>query len=323
MRFKINRTRLRNSVLFGAPLALSIQCDSPDDEPTTVNELVVEIDPGAPFTEALNACLADRDACVALCDQILVEYGYTGAPGEVPILECNVTKQPMSVEVEIVYEGYPVAVGCGVVTVNPSTQPTSIGSHYAALAELEASSVYAFVGLARDLRRHGAPAGLVEAALRAAQDEARHAHLAAVLARAWSGTPRPVQRGVQPDRDLPALCVDNAVDGCVHETFGAAIAAHQAAHATDPFIRSIMASIAGDEQRHAALAAAIDRWARPRLSDSHRRALEAAARDAAYRLATSQKDAPGAVAELAGFPSATQARALARRLERRRRARWI
>ena len=313
---------MRNGVLFGAPLALSIQCDSPDEDPTTVNELVVEIDPGAPFTEALNACLADRDACVALCDQILVEHGYTSAAGEVPILECNVTKRPASVEVEIVYEGYPVAVGCGVVTVNPSTQPTSIGSHYAALAELEASSVYAFVGLARDLRRHGAPPRLVEAALRAAQDEARHAHLAVVLARAWGGTPRPAPRDLQPDRDLPALCVDNAVDGCIRETFGAAIAAHQAENARDPFIRSIMTSIARDEQRHAALAAAIDRWARPRLSAPQRRALEALARREARRLAASQRDAPGAVVKLAGFPTTTVARALARGLEQERRARW-
>ena len=319
MKFRLTRSSLRRGLLVGAPVALSIQCDAPQDETTNLNELVVHIEPGQ-FTEALNACLADDDACLELCDQILVEHGYTSHPGEAEIFVCNVTKQPSTVEVEISYSPYPVSVGCGVVMVDPVSEPTSIGAHYAALAELEEASVYSFIRLARDLQRHGAPAELVLDAVEAAHDEARHVAHATTLARAWGGTPPPRRRGEVGQRDLFTLAMENAVDGGVHETFGAAIAAHQAREARDPFIQSTMASIARDEARHAALARVVDRWARPRLLPDQRQAIEEAARAAAHQLAPDQRDAPATVAELAGFPSADQARALARELEARRRA---
>ena len=47
---------------------------------------------------------------------------------------------------------------------------------------------------------------------------------------------------------------ENAEEGCVRETFGALLAAHQAAYACDPEVREVMTRIAGDELRHAALA---------------------------------------------------------------------
>jgi hypothetical protein len=314
------RSGLHNGLLLAAPLTLATQCDSREHE-TGVTELTVEIEP-AEFVQELNECLMDQEACVALCDRILVEQGYTEYPGEAEIHRCTVTKKAASVEVSISYSPYPMAVGCGVVTVEPASTPTSIGSHYAALAELEGASVYAFARLARDLRRHDASSRLVHAAVRAVGDEARHTRMASMLAYAWGATPRPPRSHSHTDRDLFALCLDNAVDGCVHETFGASIAAHQARTAKDPFIRSIMESIARDERRHAALAEAIDRWARPRLRHDQREAVEMAARDAAHVLASSQKDAPHEVSELAGFPSAVEAQALVEALEAVRRARW-
>jgi len=309
----------RNGIMIAAPIAASVQCQAHDAEPAAT-ELRVIIDPSR-FAEELNDCLADEEACLALCEQVLVDQGAINSPGDAWIYECSVTKTPAGVEVEMSYD-YPISVGCGVVTVSPESTRTSIGSHFAALSELEAASVYAFARLARDLRRHGAPRDLVLAAVRAADDEVRHTGQATALAHVWGGTPRQPRHGSGPARDLFALCRDNAVDGCVHETFGAAIANRQAQTAHDPYIRSVMLSIARDETRHAGLAEDIDTWLRPQLGQRERQAVESAARRAAEELAVSQKDAPARVSELAGFPSANEAQALARALEAKRRSRY-
>ncbi len=314
------RSGLHKGLLLAGPLALSVHCDSGPREPG-VTELTVNIEPTGTFVRELNECLVDQDACIALCDRILVEQGYVEHPGDAEIYRCSVSKKASFVEVRMSYSDYPVSVGCGVVMVQPGSTPTSIGSHYAASAQLEGASVYAFARLARDLRRHEAPSQLVLAAVRAAADEVRHTRLTSRLAHAWGARPRPPGRDIHPNRDLFTLCLDNAVDGCVHETFGAAIAAHQARTAQDRFIRSTMESIARDEVRHARLAAAIDRWARPRLGQAQREAVETAARHASHVLAVSQTSAPNDVSELAGFPSATDAQAFAADLEAARRVR--
>jgi hypothetical protein len=222
-------------------------------------------------------------------------------------------------EVRIRYSDYIESVGCSVIMVRPGDNP--MGAHFAALAQLEAESVYAFAQLARDLQRHDAPFHLVHAATKAAQDELRHTYLSSRLAGLWGARALAPRRGRHTDRDLFALCLDNAVEGCVYETFGAAVATHQAETAQDPFVRSTMETIARDERRHAALADVVDRWARRCLSPSQRDVVEAAAVDAARGLAASQHEAPECVSTLAGFPLAPRARAMASELEAARRAR--
>ena len=54
-----------------------------------------------------------------------------------------------------------------------------------------------------------------------------------------------------PTRALGVVAIENAVEGCVRETFGALIASWQAEHARDPGIKRLMRSIARDETRHA------------------------------------------------------------------------
>ena len=314
------RSGLHKGLLLAGPLALSVHCDAGGRE-AGVTELTINLELASTFVRELDACLVDQAACVALCERILVEQGYVDHPGAAEIYQCSVTKRDSLVEVRMSYGDYPVSVGCGVVMVQPRSTRTSIGSHYAALAQLEAASVYAFARLARDLRRHDAPVPLVRAAMKAAADEVRHTRLTTMLAYAWGARPRPPRRDLQPSRDLFTLGLDNAVDGCVHETFGAAIAAHQARTAQDSSIRSTMVSIARDEARHAALAEAIDRWVRPRLGQAQREAVETAARQASHELAVSQTSAPEDVSDLAGFPSAADAQALATALEAARRVR--
>src|SRR5207253_8687625 len=77
-----------------------------------------------------------------------------------------------------------------------------------------------------------------------------------------------------PVRTLVELASENAVEGCVRETYGAAVAAWQGQWAGHASVRRVMRSIAIDEAEHAALGWAVDAWARSRLSRAGRAALD-------------------------------------------------
>jgi hypothetical protein len=76
------------------------------------------------------------------------------------------------------------------------------------------------------------------------------------------------------------VALENAVEGCVRETYGAVVGHHQAQRAQDPVVRAAMAQVAEDETRHAALSWAVAEWALPRLSEAQRMAIRAAQRGA-------------------------------------------
>jgi hypothetical protein len=105
-----------------------------------------------------------------------------------------------------------------------------------------------------ELRALGAPRALVRAASRAIADERRHARVVAGIARRFGGRPSRVRAPRPRPRSVEAIAIENAVEGCVNETFGAVIATWQARHAIDPGIRSAYERIAIDETRHAQLA---------------------------------------------------------------------
>ena len=83
-------------------------------------------------------------------------------------------------------------------------------------------------------------------------------------------------------RSLEAMARENAVEGCVRETFGALLLRWQAAHAQDASVRRTFVRISADEARHAALSWAVARWLEPRL-DAAGRARVSAARARALR----------------------------------------
>ena len=148
----------------------------------------------------------------------------------------------------------------------------------------EAGSVHAFDALHSELVDHGAPASLLRRVRRAAAEERRHALAVDRLVRARGGRWRRPRLHPMPTRDLRALAIENAVEGCVRETWAALSAAHQAAHARDPAIRTAMLTIAADERRHAELAWAIDAWLLARLGATDRRAVGLARSAAACSL---------------------------------------
>jgi hypothetical protein len=193
---------------------------------------------------------------------------------------------------------------------------SALGAYFARASYLEAASVFAFERLARELGAHGAPDDLVHGARRSEVDEVRHARMTARIARRHGGeVPRArVRRGA--NRSLASVALENAVEGCVRETFGAMVATWQAAHARDADVKRCMERIAADETRHAALAWAVAEWADTAL-DARARACVARAREAAVRGLERELDLlpAGDVARRAGLPTRSQARAIMRHLE--------
>jgi hypothetical protein len=196
----------------------------------------------------------------------------------------------------------------------PPPGATSTGSLLAVMAQLEAASVHAFVHLARELRAHGAPDDLRSRALRASRDEVRHARVMTELARGRgveAAKVRAKRRGV---RSLERIAVENAVEGCVRETFGAALAMMQARTARDAGVRAAMARIARDEAQHAVLAWDIARWLDTQLTpEAQARVRRARSRAADAMVEASSGADEDAMRDL-GLPEAEHAQALARRL---------
>ena len=158
----------------------------------------------------------------------------------------------------------------------PTAGRSSVGAELALMAELEAASVPAFERLARELAAHGAPALLVERANTAARDEVRHARAMGQLAvqhGATVGTPSHAELTV---RELLPLAIENAIEGCVREAYGALVASYQAERAA-PALRGTFQRLAKDERAHAALAEDVDCWLAEHL-DEHGRAHVANAR---------------------------------------------
>jgi hypothetical protein len=185
----------------------------------------------------------------------------------------------------------------------------SLGEYFATCAYFEAMSVHAFERLATELAAHGAPARLVQAARRARRDEIRHAQTTGEIARRFGVEPsRPARRDL-PVRSLFDMALENAVEGCVRETYGAAFALVRAARAQDPQVRAAMQSIGHDECRHAQLGWGIAAWASTRLDRGQREAVRRAMQLAVRELMAEGGDrlAPECRA-LGGLPSEAEHR---------------
>lgn len=188
-----------------------------------------------------------------------------------------------------------------------------VGALFATATQLEAASVDAFAILAAELRAHGAPPCLIAGAERARKDEVRHARMTAALARRFSACAVPPIVTRREVRSLLQIALENAVEGCVREAYGAFLASWQAAAATDEFVRKVMRRIAPDEVRHAELAFAVEDWILPQLSAAEQR-LVAEARARAARELLGELAAPPAVALqlTAGLPPPAVAQSFVR-----------
>lgn len=196
-----------------------------------------------------------------------------------------------------------------------SVGPNVVAEHFARAAYLEAASVDAFEILHDELVHHRAPADLRRSALEARADEVRHARIVGAIAERFGAVvERPtVVRG--PMRDLEAIAIENAMEGCVRETWGALLATWQADHAKTPRVRAAMQAIAREEAEHALLGLRIARWIDGKLDDAARARVAKAHRDAVADLLAELAIEPDeTLREEAGLPTAIQSHLLARSL---------
>jgi hypothetical protein len=177
------------------------------------------------------------------------------------------------------------------------------------VAWLEAASVPAFLRLAEELTAHGAPEALVKAARRAAADEVRHTRAMQALARRHGAIMPEVNIPPFQPRSLEAMCTENAVEGCVRETFGALVTGWQARTAGDTEVRRALGPISRDELRHAELAWAVDAWAAGRLTPPERERILQLRREtlSALEHEVSSQPPPEHFVREAGVPSREQA----------------
>lgn len=191
-----------------------------------------------------------------------------------------------------------------------------LARHFETTAALEAAAVEAFVVMERELRAHGAPASLAQRAHVAAEDERRHTNAMAALAKRFGGRPVHPHLTRRPVRALEAMALENVVEGCVRETFGALLAQRQALAASDVEVRERHHPIAVEETSHAALSWDLHGWMNTKLNARARRELRRASRQAVETL---KRDFCASVeaglAETAGLPSGDEAVAMVSALD--------
>jgi hypothetical protein len=257
----------------------------------------------ADYQGIADGCFFSLSQCYSLCHRMMRPchaYGASCVNNQVvqnrPVLvECaicpgSVGRRP---------EGFDPPDAC------PRPGAAPLGAFFGELARLEAASIEAFDQLHDELIEHGAPDELVVAAERSRQDEVEHTREMTRLARRHGVTASSrVRRGARRPRPLFEVARENAVEGCVRETFGALVAAWQALHSADPEIAFALQKVARDELRHAALSWAIARWTDAALSDEERVTITAA-REAAIEelLAEAARPLHPELVEVAGLPS--------------------
>jgi len=284
---------LRGVLLAGAPFALnacSSSCPDNGHEPPIVTSKTVAADfaEGGPLSAA---------QCTDVCD--IGESVVTCVRESADTVLCLNEPYPC--------EGRRPAGLCGA----EQRSRNAFVRHLADAAWLEAASVIAFRQLRSELHSQRAPRRLLRAISRSTRDERRHARTSKALARRFGVPVAPVQSQPPAPRSLLEIALENAVEGCVRETWGALIALRQAARATEPRVRATMSRIAPDEVRHAELAWAVDRWLTPRLTPSERERVRRARAAALSELQRDVQVVPNSVDCLRlGLPGAEESTAL-------------
>jgi hypothetical protein len=156
----------------------------------------------------------------------------------------------------------------------------ALGEHLSEVAHMEAAAVWAFDELHADLVRHGAPVHFLNRVAQARADEVQHARVMALRVRAHGGTLREMTAPAPRALSLFELALLNATEGCVRETYGALVAAHQGKYARSPELRAAFTYIARDEAEHAQLSLELGEWLEAQLSEAERMQIAQAKADA-------------------------------------------
>jgi hypothetical protein len=194
----------------------------------------------------------------------------------------------------------------------------AVGKHLAHMAWLEGAAIHAFERLVIDLEQHNAPADLITRAKRAVVDEIDHATRVGALAQRFGATIPDVVVAPHTARSLYDVALENAVEGCVRETYGVVDALFRSQQAQDAQVRQLFAGIAEDETRHAALSWDIAAWAETQLSNDESTRIQTAAIAAHDELGRQLRTGrPDVVRQQLGAPPAHAAVAMAHALRER------
>lgn len=250
---------------------------------------------------AVGRSFLESETCRHLCGEEQRSCWLNGALGDSVSVECNTS--------------YSCVKGIGgrrpaELLLSAATGTDVVGRFFSEAMQLEAASVTAFEILHDELARFDAPEDLRRAAVRAAGDEVRHAKTMRGLAKRFGGEAisPPVQR--PGERSLFEMARENAVEGCVRETYAALVAAWQAEVAEDAHVRRAMRAIAQDELRHAELAWAVARWSDDRLGVAERADIAAARQEAIATLRAEMAIQPAErLVRKAGIPTHERAEA--------------
>ncbi len=165
------------------------------------------------------------------------------------------------------------------------------------------------------LRAFGAPAELIRDALRAADEEVDHTVKMDALAHAWgAATRRPTHTAFAP-RSLFDFALENAIEGCARETFGATAGVLRAERATSREVQVALRHIVADECGHADLSWRIAAWVATKLTSEQVVALDAATRNALRELGNATSASASHADHLLGYVSPDERRALVAQLE--------
>lgn len=274
------------------------------------------------------------EACMDICKTLLSVQ--TRSPGgnrleNVQISHCAVTtgvSQPMhfncSVSYELVMPNYLRKSGCPVpgrmpegcnIELAETQTAQALGNYFANMVAMETAAITAFDYLVRELTAYQAPQALIDLALAAIQEETEHAQMAGLLAQAYTTEPSPLALQDFQLRSLYEIALENAVEGCINETFAAACGWWQAERAEFASFRTVIAHISEEETRHAALSWAIHAWAMPQLTELQRAQIQQAQIEALTSLEASfQQEAHPSLQRELGLPNALEAAQLFKQL---------
>lgn len=311
---------LRNAVLLVLPATTQIGCVS---EPVIVDPPKPTDPCRAPavrspahatvheriYTNGSNTTLSAAE-CIKLCQQLVKkQYSYEWSTlvgiENFKVTQCTTQFDPKTydttlqcsadfTEVNAAYTGAPgcynpprpvvgrMPVG---LYIHPHVAANQLGDYFADMAAMETAAITAFRYLVLELTAYQAPTTLIRLAQAAIEEETRHAQMAGLLSQAC-GTAVPMVE--VPDfqlRTLFEIALENAVEGCVNETFAAACGLWQHQQAGFEVFRQVIGHIAEEEVGHAALSWAIHEWAMPQLTPEQQDYIRQAQREAVDTLA--------------------------------------
>ena len=142
-----------------------------------------------------------------------------------------------------------------------------LGQYLADMAAMETAAITAFEYLARELEAYDAPQALITRAREAVVEETRHAEMAGLLSASYDADMPEVRVDDFCLRSLYEIALENAVEGCVNETFAAACGLWQSESAELEVFRQVIGHITEEEMGHAELSWDIHQWVMPQLSE--------------------------------------------------------